>query len=202
MNISQNDLQIKGSGKRIFISSTSLDMKDLRPEVAKALKDWGFEPIWHESPDFPVKQGLHSHDICLDEVKECDIYLLIIGNRYGGTYAGNKYPKEDISITWYETKVAFQEGTRMISFVREEVWNERATYKHNLKEGLHIRTFHADNHRVFEFIDFIVQQPINNLIDIFKNSVDLKKQIRNKLEIDDVYNLPYFKRLKERLIND
>lgn len=202
MDIAADALQIKGSGKKVFISSTSHDLKDLRSEVAKALKDWGFDPIWHESPDFPDKHGVHSHDICLDVVKECDIYLLIIGGRYGGTYSGNKYPKEDISITWYETKIAFQENKRMFKFIREEVWNERATYKHNLKQGIRIRTFHVDDPKIFEFIDFIIQQPINNWIDIFKDSVDLKEQIRKKLGIENVYILPYFTRLKERLLND
>lgn len=202
LDTSTTDLHIKGRGKKVFISSTSHDLEDLRPEVAKALADWGFEPVWHESPDFPVEDGLHSHDVCLAEVKECDIYLLIIGRRYGGTYAGNKHPKEDISITWYETKIAFQENKRMLKFVREKVWDERATYKCNLKEGINIKTFHVDNPKVFEFIDFIIQQPVNNWIDIFKNVVDLKERIRKKLGIEDVYNLPYFERLKERLTYD
>ena len=65
--------------------------------MAKALKEWGYLPIWNESPDFPKELGIHSHDICLDVVKKCDTYLLIIDKRYGGIYAGNKYPKEEIS---------------------------------------------------------------------------------------------------------
>jgi hypothetical protein len=202
MDISNNDLYIKGKGQKVFVSSTSHDLEDLRPEIAKSLSDWGFEPIWHESSDFPVKDGLHSHDVCLDEVKECDIYLLIISRRYGGTYAGNKYPKEDISITWYETKIAFQGNKRMLKFVRGKVLDEMATYKQNLKEGIHIKPFHVDNPKVFDFIDFIRKQQVDNWIDPFINVVDLKERIRNKLGIEDVYNLLYFKRLKERLLHD
>ncbi|MBI4689529.1 MAG: DUF4062 domain-containing protein [Nitrospirae bacterium] len=117
----------KRDGKKVFISSTCFDLKDLRSELANALKEWGYMPIWNESPDFPKKHGLHAHDTCIDAVKECDIYLLIIDKRYGGTYAGNKYPKEDISITWYETKIALQENKEIHIFVRDEVWNEKPT---------------------------------------------------------------------------
>ncbi len=172
----------KGDGKKVFISSTCFDLKDLRSKLAKALKEWGYMPIWNESPDFPKKHGLHSHDTCIDAVKECDIYLLIIDKRYGGTYAGNKYPREDIGITWYETKIAFQENKEIHTFVRDEVWNERPTYKKNLEEGIQIKPHHVDNPKVFEFIDFIVHLPRDNWIDTFKDSVDLKEKLKLRLK--------------------
>lgn len=179
---SRNTSKTKGIRKKVFISSTSFDLKDLRAELAKALKEWGYVPVWNESPDFPKKQGLHSHDVCLDVVKECDIYLLIIDKRYGGTYAGNKHPKEDISITWYETKIALQENKEIHTFVRDEVWNERPTYKKNLKEGVQIKPHHVDNPKVFDFIDFIVHLPRDNWIDTFKDSVALKEKLRIRLK--------------------
>ena len=126
------DTMKKHTCKKVFISSTCFDLKDLRAELAISLKEWGYTPIWNESPDFPKKPGLHSHDQCLDVVENCDIYLLIIDNRYGGLYAGERYPKEDISITWYEAKVAFKGKKEMYIYVRNEVWIERATYKKNL----------------------------------------------------------------------
>lgn len=170
--------ETKMIGKKVFISSTCFDLKDLRAELAKALKEWGYMPIWNESPNFPKKHGLHSHDTCIDAVKECDIYLLIIDKRYGGTYAGNKYPKQDISITWYETKIALQENKEIHTFVRDEAWNERPTYKKNLGEGIKIKPHHVDNPKVFKFIDFLVHQPRDNWIDTFKDSVDLKDKLR------------------------
>jgi len=175
----------------VFISSTSFDLKDLRAELAEALKEWGYFPIWNESPDFPKTPGLHSHDVCLDAVKECDIYLLIIDRRYGGTYTGEKYSKEDISITWYETKIAFQENKEMLSFVRDEVWNERPTYKKNLKNGIRINPHHVDDPRVFDFIDFIVHLPRDNWIYTFKNSVELKDKLKTIVKISKIILPPY-----------
>ncbi len=182
LDSSGNSSKTKGIREKVFISSTCFDLKDLRAELAMALTDWGYLPIWNESPDFPKKHGLHAHDICLEAVKECDIYLLIIDKRYGGVYAGNKHPKEDISITWYETKIALQGKKEIYTFVRDEVWNERPTYKGNLKEGIQIKPHHVDNPKVFEFIDFIVHQPRDNWIDTFKDSVDLKEKLRVRLK--------------------
>lgn len=170
-------------GEKVFISSTSFDLKDLRAELARALEEWGYLSLWNESPDFPKKSGLHSHDMCLDTVEESDIYLLIIDRRYGGTYAGKKYPREDISITWYETKIAFQKKKEIYSFIRDEVWNERPTYKKNLKKGVQIKPYHVDNPRVFDFIDFVVHLPRDNWIYTFKNSVELKEKLKIILKV-------------------
>lgn len=169
--------------KKVFISSTSFDLKDLRAELAEALKEWGYLPIWNESPVFPKKHGFHSHDICLDAVKECDIYLLIIDRRYGGIYAGENYPKENISITWYETKIAVEEEKEMFIFVRDEVWNERPTYKKNLSVGISIKPHHVDDSKVFNFIEYIVHLSRNNWRDTFKNSVELKGKLKTSLNV-------------------
>ena len=141
------------NGQKVFISSTCFDLKDVRAEVANALREWGYRPLWNESPDFHGHQVV-IHDICLNAVKETDIYLLIIDKRYGGTYAGYAYPKEDISITWYETQIAFQEGKEIYTFVRDEVCNERPTYKSNIREGNTFKPHHVNDLRVFDFIDF------------------------------------------------
>lgn len=191
LSLKDNSKAIIKTGEKVFIGSTCFDLKDLRAELAKALKEWGYLPIWNESPDFPKKPGLHSHDICLDMAKKCDIYLLIIDKRYGGTYTGNNYPKEDISITWYETKIALQEKKEIHTFVRDEVWNERPTYKKNLTEGVSIKPHHVDNPKVFDFIDYIVRQPRDNWIDQFKDSVDLKEKLRIRLNGSTKREIPF-----------
>ncbi|MBI4710005.1 MAG: hypothetical protein HY759_02725, partial [Nitrospirae bacterium] len=62
------------------------------------------------------------------------------------------------------------------------MWNERPTYKKNLKEGIQITPHHVDNPKVFEFIDFIVHLPRDNWIDTFKDSVDLKEKLNLRLK--------------------
>ncbi|HAW50120.1 TPA: hypothetical protein DCX16_04135 [bacterium] len=168
-------------GKKVFISSTCFDLKDLRAELAVVLEEWGYTPLWSESPNFPKESGLHAHDICLEVVKECDIYLLIIDKKYGSIYAGNKYPRKGINITQYEAEIAFEKNTKVCTFVRDEVWNERLTYKENLSAGTKIRLHHADDPKIFDFIDFIAQQPKDNWIETFRDSVELKEKLKTRL---------------------
>lgn len=168
--------------KKVFICSTSFDLIDTRAEISQALLNWGYEPKFFESPDFPVKKGLHSHDVCLDAIKECDIFLLIIGSRYGGIYQGKKYPEmNELSITRAETRVALDKGLEFRTFIRNNIWNERATYKSNLKSNIKINPFHADDIKVFEFIDEIVHRVRDNWIYQFENSVEFKEKLEKML---------------------
>ena len=47
---------------KIFLSSTAYDMLDFRALVVDRLEDDGHEVLFHESPTFPARIGLHSHD--------------------------------------------------------------------------------------------------------------------------------------------
>jgi len=172
------------SYKKIFLSSTVFDLADLRPALASALEVYGtYEVVYNESPRFPVKRNLHSHDICLDAVKDCDTYILVIDKRYGGTYAGTKYPKKDVSITWYEYITALEQGKEIYTFVRKETWDERPIYKRYKQkyQDKELEPFHVDDTRVFEFIDYIVHQPKSNWINQFNTVEDLKKVLEERL---------------------
>jgi hypothetical protein len=174
---------------KIYISSTCFDLKDLRAELANEIASWGYQSMWNESPNFPVRQGMHSHDACLDAVKKSDIFVLIIDGRYGGVYSGDKYPKKDISITQYETEIALSENKQILTFVRDDIWSERAIYKKNLEDGIKIQLFYAKDERVYEFIEFInKQKQASNWINQFKNSVELKDILKAKLKIDTQNN--------------
>jgi hypothetical protein len=172
--------------KKIFISSTAYKLRDLRAEIVNLLHSKDYEVLYHESSHFPVEKGMHSHDVCLDAVKKCDIYILIIDYRYGQEYCGTKYKKEDISITWYEYKTALKEKKKIYVFVRDNVFNERISFKNNLSPKTYKPT-HTDNIKTFEFIDFITQQPKENWLNIFSDSIDLKKRINERLSFYSFY---------------
>ena len=167
---------------KVFVGSTAFDLADVRAEIIEAIRDWGYAPVSFEAPEFRVETGIHSHDVCLDGIEDCDIYLLVISKRYGGAYVGTKYPRfKDISITHAETKLAFELRTPVVSFVRNEIWNERPIIKANLKLGIEITPFYADSLEVYEFIDDIVHNETNNWIRQFSTSLDLKSSLRAAL---------------------
>jgi len=164
-----------------FICSTCYDLKDLRSELANYLKQ-NNKVLWSESDEFPVDFRIHSHDVCLHNVALCDHLIVIIDRRYGGIYAGKDFPQKDISITQYEIETALSLEKPVTTFVRSNVWNERATYKKNKKANIDIIPAHVDDVRVFDLIDFINQSG-QNWIYQFENSVDLKVKLENILQL-------------------
>ena len=186
--------------KKIFISSTAYDLIDLRAEVVNALSQWGLQTVNHENPDFPIPSGMHSHDVCLEAVKQSDIFMLIIDERYGGVYTGQdpQYQDKNLSITRCEANVAYHNKKKFHAFVRDNVWNERKTYN-NLKANGKIDGFipsHVDNIATFEFINEIVRRDRDNWVTPFMHSVELKKIIKGRLSIGkavDIFSLDYYK---------
>lgn len=118
--------------KRVFLSSTCLDLEDLRSGIKEALEDLGFEVWASEFPNFPVDSSLHNHDNCLRNVEQADQYVLIINSRYGSDYDGELYPRcplpeeadRRVSITWYEYLRARAAGKPIRILVRERIWDQ------------------------------------------------------------------------------
>lgn len=90
-------------------------MKDFAP-LRRDLKAWfegrGIEARLSDYNDFPVQSGVHSHDACLRAIQGANLFVLLIGNRYGGRYKGT--PK---SITWREYDEAFAARIPVIALV-------------------------------------------------------------------------------------
>src|ERR1039458_9236252 len=104
------DLESKPMGQRIFLSSTCLDLVDLRSGLKESLEEMGYQVWASEFPEFPVDSGLHAPDNCLRNVERAAQYVLIVNDRYGSAYEGAAYPRHplveyptrSISLTWYE----------------------------------------------------------------------------------------------------
>ena len=100
----------------VFISSTVRDFAVVREEIAERLRQRrGVEVRMSEEADFPVQPGMTSHDACLAAVDGVDVFLLLVGFRFGG-----KYPGTDKSITWCEYDQAFDRGAIIIPLILGE----------------------------------------------------------------------------------
>lgn len=97
INIRENISLAKKALKKedVFISSTIVDLGQVRDCVESALTDRGYNPIMSEKNYFPLNasklKSMHSHDYCIDKLLECGSLIFIIGKEYGGKYAGKKY---------------------------------------------------------------------------------------------------------------
>ena len=68
----------------IFVSSTCYDLSQIRKDLRDFITSLGHNPILSEQNDFPIDPQLGSWENCINAVKEyADIFVLIIGNKYG-----------------------------------------------------------------------------------------------------------------------
>lgn len=157
----------------VFVSSTCYDLKDARSVLKSFFEDvWKFNCYISESLDFPVDTKQHKHDAALNNVDECDIFILIIGGRFGSSY----YKDNNKSITNIEFERAINLDKDIYIFIRDEVYSEYFIFKKNPD----IYPTQVDDKRVFQFIDEIDNKyskwifKFNNVNDIL---ITLKAQI-------------------------
>jgi hypothetical protein len=166
---------------KIFLSSTDADLKDIRAELREYLPSLGYDVVCYENVDFKKSSGKCAHDICLDNVKDCDIYLLIIAERFGDTYNGSDLSLSDRSVTWAEYDAAVHQKKTICIFVRRTIWLEKATYRWNKDRGIEIVPYYAKDKRVFEFIEYLASRTVDNWIDQYEDVVELKQKIKFRL---------------------
>lgn len=163
---------------KIFLSSTCYDLVDIRAELEKFLKEKGHELLLSDRTIFPVEIGMHRHDVCINNVKKSDLFIIIVDRRFGAPFCKDS----SISITWAEFNEAIRTRRNIIAFVREEVFIERQSFNHNIKKGNSFQPFFADTTRVFELIDEIQKHEGGFWIQQFKNSVEIKDRLENLID--------------------
>ena len=109
-------LTIMSRKLRVFISSTMKDLSNERDQVCRKLKDFNLEPVNAEGL---LSDGQSSWDKLAGEINTCDIFILILGDRYG--WIPNKGPKsnEGDSVTHSEYKEAITLGLPILTFSKE-----------------------------------------------------------------------------------
>lgn len=167
-------------GKRkIFISSTCHDLKDIRAELFRHLEKLGYFPILSEDEDFPVKLGVDKISSCIEAVKQSDCFILIIGTKYGEIIEG-----EGISYTQKEYQAACDNNIPRINFCLESVWNlARIRGKNPNLE--YPEDFDKDREKIdklFDLLDRVRNDEKDDWIHPFKTSVELKRIVEKRLK--------------------
>jgi hypothetical protein len=84
IQVAKNTTMPKGYAPTVFVSSTCYDLKQLRADLSVFLSDLGLEPFLSESITFSIDPQSSNIDNCVNAVNErADIFILVIGNRYG-----------------------------------------------------------------------------------------------------------------------
>ncbi|MFY9618571.1 MAG: DUF4062 domain-containing protein [Pyrinomonadaceae bacterium] len=150
--------------RKIFLSSTCLDLIDVRAELKRELESLGYIAYTSETNDFPVNPQLSPVDNCLEVVESCDIYLLVIHSRYGGEYDGvrklpnspERPPGGHVSVTLAELLVARSKGLETRIWVRDAIWNSRPVFRQaDSGSAKQIGLPATVEPAVYDFLDFL-----------------------------------------------
>src|SRR5215470_7592354 len=93
---------------KVYVSST---IADLKPE-RRAVLDW-LRAARHQAIDSYLPDSETVRASCLDDVCTCDLYVLILGHRYGFVPADDN--PDSLSITQLEFRQASQCGIPRIA---------------------------------------------------------------------------------------
>ena len=82
---------------KVFISSTCYDLDNVRDGLRDFIYNIGYEPVMSDYGDVLYDPRIHTHTSCIEEVKNCDMLVLLIGGRFGG-----KAISEAVSVVDFE----------------------------------------------------------------------------------------------------
>ena len=99
----------------MFLSSTVEDFGPVRQEIAESLRSRQFVVRLSEEPTYPVEPGVSSHEACLAVVRRAHVFVLLVGQRFGGLYR-----KQNKSVTWREWDEAMLAGLHPIVIIHKD----------------------------------------------------------------------------------
>jgi len=103
------------SKPRIFISSTFFDLKTVRADMDRFIREMGYESVLNERGQIPYRKEELLEDACYKEIEFCDVLVSVIGGRYGSPSKENPY-----SISQKELKTAIEMGKPVYVFIENE----------------------------------------------------------------------------------
>jgi len=165
---------------RVFISSTIFDLGPIRDQLCGFITAHGFTPILSENGDVFYNPSEHTHLSCIREIKHCQIFVLLIGGRYGGKLVDN-----NISVTHAEYREAFDQRLKIFTVV------DRTVHTHHHYYITHKKTMEkagieyplppgVDNIKIFELMDEVRKKPRNNAFVPYSLFADIEQYLKKQ----------------------
>lgn len=157
---------------RVFVSSTYYDLKHIRASLDAFIESLGFETILSEKGSIAYTPESALDASCYREAALADIFVLIVGGRYGSESSDGNAKADGDFFTRYEsvTKREFEEASEKniptYILVEQGVYSEYRTYLRN-RESTSIEYAHVDSVNIFRFIEQILGLPRNNPVFAF-----------------------------------
>lgn len=160
--------------KTVFISSTFLDLKDERKKVWECLEK--FDVAVKGMEQFGARKS-NALETCLTEVEQSDIYVGIIGMRYG-----SEEPNSGKSYSQLEYEKAIEQEKEILIYILDE---DNSSVKPNLIQF----------DKIYKLNNFKAILKERHTIDTFSNSQDLVSKLQRQF-------VQYLTPKKEIIIED
>ena len=160
---------------RVFISSTFYDLRQVRSDIERFIRELGYEPVRHETGAVPYSRHERLESGAYREIELSDVIVFITGGKFGTESA----EEPGYSISQVELKRALDAGIQVFIFVEANVLSEYDTYKLN-KDSEGVKYSSVSNVRVFKFLDELYSLPRNNPITQFEVASDITNFLKEQ----------------------
>ena len=160
---------------RIFISSTFYDLRQVRADIERSIRELGYEPIQHEAGRIPYSKNEPLEAGAYREIELSDIIIFITGGKYGTQSTEDP----SYSISQVELRRALEKGIQVFIFVESAVFSEYNTYKLN-KDSDTIQYSSVNDTKVFTFLEELYSLPNNNPITKFEVADDITNFLKEQ----------------------
>lgn len=170
----------------IFISSTYYDLKHIRSSLEQFINTLGYDSVLSEKGNIAYSSSLALDESCYRDAQNCDIFVLIIGGRYGSEISKTRENGDDKkfydryeSVTKREFDHAYDSDIPVYILIEKAVFSEFETYQRN-RNNESISYAHVDSVNIFRFIETIVSKPRNNPIFQFEKESEIEEWMREQ----------------------
>lgn len=159
---------------RVFLSSTYYDLKQIRADLERFIREQGYEPVLNELGNIPYGKDERLEDYCYKEIGGIDILVSVIGGRFGSSSHHSEK-----SVSQMELNTAIELNKQVYIFIDKNVYQEYQFYLDN-KKTKDVKYKFADNVKIHEFIEFVESLPNNNTIHGFETSREITNFLKEQ----------------------
>ena len=162
----------------MFVSSTFYDLRYIRGNIRYFINGLGYRPVLMEEGTIYYDPTQHVLDAAVAEIPNCQMFVLVIGGRYGADFHDTGK-----SITNAEYKEAAKLKIPIFALIEQGVYNDFHVWRANRDDSELVAKVafpNTDDIRVFDFVEEVQNQAVNNALVPFRDWSDIERHLRGQ----------------------